>query len=1286
MSKLNVEQRKPILLGELLIHPRYIMRVAGEPANLIKNLESGITHQLLNQSENIIAQYSHKFNELADKLEVVIPTLEDKQASRAAINIRRSLFNRRSYKNELLHQLSRHLPLELLTGLKENNEHLREAELTEQKAIKAYDDEMLESAPEVVKLLTRDNLMSGLSYSNPALYIKLCDAYLSETPRKLNRKSARNLEDALLQYYARCSTKTSPLSSFTVAHVGKWQDSESAENTWKIEYQNTLDRRVEFKAGLIRYLMAPLINNFASASQLFPLRLNSSIRHQDGKVKMYGITPGQEGNGRTFGTGLVQSELSMNAVLNCINHVFAGVNGQSLTTEKICHKVCELAPKLAISNVNQFLERLYQLNYLVADTNELEQQDHLDWASSIVEKISAVMGPAANNILQSIKVSLAQLALPDCENRVEMVMGMRNKVEEFAELMGADKNNALFRPSFYENCYLTECKSDLSTKALNNFKDELTDLHKVSLLLDFNQEVRGYLTDFFIAKFGEDGVCHEPEKFLEAFDDVYSPGVMGAQIDADKIAPNSPLSQSLFDAKSAFDDYLEPLLQQSENVELSSEKLGDIFNLIPPCLSQRGSSYSYVVQVAEQGEDSKLILNQVFGGRSSIMSRFMEVLDEEELNEVRQYLGAGARNNNYAELSGVFGFNANRHPVLSEQELEVAPFSPSRSETSKLKLSDLSLSYDKATHAIVFNDTNGDALDIWYQGLLIPSLLPRMHRILSLAFTDGPSLTIIKSLIERNMISSAKPTIVPRVSLGNLVLFRRTWIMPNSYLPNASTSASDFYFLIQQWQKEFSLPDEFFVRALPLMVNEDGEPQTNTIDWDKVNFKDMKPFYVDLKSPRFVRLMQRMLKRNEFTICISELLPKLSGYQSHVGDDAHVSELHFELTAINKINREKVMNWNVIRIAYFNQDRSELMLGPIKEAIAIAKSKSSVTEVMVQPHWKFGPHIDLSIKCDKNDFHAEILPKIKACLEQWFKENPSDVVLEDKSYQELSKKIGMFELDAGPYLPLLKNNSVSVVNYQSSQNLIIPEFAASKEKMLSDSLDLLMNLLQEKQKNPDDFFLALVAILSISGNSYRPKGLIGGYMSLRSHADYFFAAHDSKGQLRQHFDNMDNKKGSLIDDILRCCCEQRFDDLPLNSSLKNVVGQWQIIVDEMSDRHQEIVAEHYDYLAQQSVHIDAAEAMKDNLPEDFRQVFESKEITELGEYFLNSEEGLKAQKAPEFMAYRTNVNFFYFLLPIIEVSPIQKFCLCHLVANGAERIFQQNWRVNIGLASEEELV
>jgi hypothetical protein len=690
--------------------------------------------------------------------------------------------------------------------------------------------------------------------------------------------------------------------------------------------------------------------------------------------------------------------------------------------------------------------------------------------------------------------------------------------------------------------------------------------------------------------------------------------------------------------------------------------------------------------VADQGEDSKLILNQVFGGRSSIMSRFMEVLDEEELNDVRQYLGAGARNNNYAELSGVFGFNANRHPVLSEQELEVAPFSASRSETSKLKLSDLSLSYDKATHAVVFNDINGDALDIWYQGLLIPSLLPRMHRILSLAFTDGPSLTIIKSLIERNMINSAKPTIVPRVSLGSLVLFRRTWIMPNSYLPNASTLARDFYFAIQQWQKEFNLPDEFFVRALPLMVNEEGEPQTNSIDWDKVNFKDMKPFYVNLKSPRFVRLMQRMLKRNEFTICISELLPKLSGYQSYVGDDAHVSELHFELTATNNINQEKAMNWNVIRIAYFNQDRSELMLGPIKEAIAIAKSQYSVAEVMVQPHWKFGPHVDLSIKCDKNEFHAEIFPKIKVHLEQWLKVNPSDVVLEDESYQELSKKIGMFELDAGPYLPLLKNNSVSVVNYQSSQNLIIPEFAASKEKMLSDSLDLLMNLFQEKQKSPDEFFLALVAILSISGNSYRPKGLIGGYMSLRSHADYFFAAHDSKGQLRQHFDNMDNKKGALVDDIISCCCEQRFDDLPLNSSLKRVIGQWQIIVDEMSERHKEIVAEHYDYLAEQSVHIDAAEAMKDNLPEDFRQVFESKEITELGEYFLNSEEGLNAQKAPEFMAYRTNVNFFYFLLPILEVSPIQKFCLCHLVANGAERIFQQNWRVNIGLASEEELV
>ncbi|GAB3012478.1 lantibiotic dehydratase [Bowmanella dokdonensis] len=1267
-------------LKNLLVHPNYILRVGGESIHSIEHLESGQTISLLQERDRLLSTLDREITLVCDALEERIPDLQEKSHSRAAINIKRALFNRKLFKADWLSTLQDCLPGELNERIRHILQHLEKAQVLTEQAIAAYDQEIDASGPGIRALLAHDNLLDGLAYSNPDLKAKLLRG-LGDPSRKLKQKELRNQEDALLQYYARCSTKTSPLSTFTVAHVGQWQQG-SEQPGWQIDFSDALERRVEFKAGLIHYLLAPLVERFEYAAALFPFKLNTSVRRADGKIRLMSVSAGQEGNGRTWGTGLSESSLNENAVIGLIEHVLNAAPDGHLYLQPLCEQVCRLAPKLNAGQVMQFVGRLFAIKYLLPETGDLQQQDHLEWGIALCEKADARLGMALTAPLKQIRQQLTLLAAPSCAQREDKINSIRDAVGELAETLGVDKDSPIFRPTFYENCYLQQRDRDLDVSVLSPFYEELSRLQGISFLLDFNQEVRAYMTDLFLSQYTEQGICTDVRGFLEQFDEIYSPGVIGGQIDKSRQPASSDLNRQMMEVKQAFDDYLAPLLQGSENVELSIEALDGILAQLPDAVKARSSSYSYAVQVAGQSGQGKMILNQVFGGRSSIMSRFMEILDAEQIDALKSYLKNSSEHQRYMELSGVFGFNANRHPRLCDTELVVPPFPVGRQDTSKLRLDELSLVFDRDKHTLVFQDPQGNKLDLWYQGLLIPSLLPRFHRLLSLGFTDGPSLTVIKSLIERNLISASSPCVVPRVSLGNLVMFRRSWIMPFSHVPDPNVSAKDFYFAIQAWKQARNLPTRFFLRALPLVEDAEGQPITNAVDWDNVNFKDMKPFYVDLDSPRFTRLMQRMLKRNRFTLCLSELLPDLKDYASTVEGRPHVSELHFELSAPARQPLVQQPSWHLMRVAYFEQSKADLILGPVAQAIEMARATPGVWDVLMQPHWKFGPHVDLRILTDQSTFQNHLYPALKGLFDTWLAEHPSKTVLEPAEYEALSRKIGMFELESGPYLPLLENNSVSLAPFKPSQNLLLQEYADSKDRMMADFTPDLIRLLGAKQAQADAFFLTLVGMLVITGNSFAMDGIQRGYMSLRSHADYFFSAHDSKGQLQAKFNAMEQGKRRQLDEIVTHCTSRRFRQIPLPAEFLSILEHWQQVVDAMSLRHEQIVRDNYDLLVSQTTHQDTANSLKDALPEEFIQAFSNKKTTELGEYFLNTEEGQQAQKSQMFMVYRTNVNFFYSLLPILEASPIQKFCLCHLVANSVERVFDKDWRSMIGLTRE----
>jgi hypothetical protein len=1282
MYKSSIEKQPAVLQDDLILHPYYILRVGGEPISLIANLETGETEACLQHADAIREEAWACSESACEILEKLIPHLDEAQGIRTALKIKRAFYNLRAVASDVVCSLRTRLPESAFAKLTALNGLLERMLAAEAEARKAYDREIAAASPVIRELVQRKNFAAALSYTNPELYLKVREQLLGPERHKLKAKTLRNLEDSLLQYFARSSTKISPLAAFTPIDVGRWRQDRDRQVA-PIQYQGEVATRVEIKAGLMRYLMAPLLADFATASALFPIRLNTSIRVANGRASLYVVAPGQEISGRTWGSGLTAMSMEINGALQCIHYAFSQSSSPVMRVGDLVQAVRALAPKLLPEQLMGFLAKLYALNYLEADTGYFEQQDMIEWAHGIAAKVDQLRGSNIVGQIDDLKQILAVQPTLSGSAKARAVLDVRQRMQALARETGANANSPLFQPSFYENCYLNESNTTLPTGFLEPYGQDFAILQRMACLLDNNQLFRARLNDYFLSRFGADGVCTDIASFLEDFDDIYAPGVLDAAIDFERAAPNSEITEALLAARAKLDKYLESVLLGGENATLDRGCMHAIIDMIPRAITRRGLSYSYVVQPVKEPGCSQLVLNQIFGGRSSIVSRFFEVLDDDDLKEVQNYLDAGKRGTAFVELPGVFGFNANRHPRMADIELEVPPFPPARLDTERLSIHDLHLVYDREIESVTLCKPDGESIDLWYMGLLIPSLLPRLQRLLALCFTEGPSFTIINSLVVRKLVNGRDFACFPRITLGHVVLFRRTWIIPQSMAPQADMTPVDFFFSVRNWQRDIGLPSRFFVRALPLPETVDENGNSPSINWETVNFKDMKPFYVDLKSPRFVRLFQNMVKRNNHVLCVAELLPDFDSYFTEVDGNPHISELHFELTtpAATPLAESK---WRVARVAYFEEERCDLVMGPIRSAVEALRAEFGVQKIMVMPHWKFGPHIDLVVHAPEEVFETRLFPRIKAIIEPWLEVNPSTRQLDPQAYEALSQKIGMFELEQGPYLPLMENNRVKMALYQPSKNLLLDAFAEAKADMLSGCLDLIFQLYAVKQERPNDFFLTLVAMLAVVAETFPNRGMRAGYMSLRSHADYFFAAHDASGKMHAQFDHIDQKQTETIDRIIDAVHSDALEALPLPSHLQAIVLDWQHQARRMDDVNEHIVSENYDFLVNQEAHLDTARAMQDQVPKAFRKKFENKKISEIGEVFLNTERGRLARSAPEFLIYRTNVNFFYSLLPILEVTPIQKFLLCHLVANAVSRVYDEDWRKAVKGNAEEK--
>jgi hypothetical protein len=254
------------------------------------------------------------------------------------------------------------------------------------------------------------------------------------------------------------------------------------------------------------------------------------------------------------------------------------------------------------------------------------------------------------------------------------------------------------------------------------------------------------------------------------------------------------------------------------------------------------------------------MVNRIFEGTGRYGSRFTSLLDESTRNAYTGHFTARSRVEwlgEEIELLDLFsnqGDTLNVHAVQTRHVLEL-PGEEIGGPERRLRLADLRIRLHEKTGMPILVDVSGRGYLPVFLGGASQELLPVPLKLLSL-FGPAEVRPLLPPSRERR---EGAAVVRERLSLQNLVLSRKRWMIPQAALPEKVgrlTEAAAFA-AINHWRSELGIPDRIFVI-------------------EKVSRSPVevfKPQYIDFTSPLFVEIFRSILQAVSGVIKIEEVLP-----------------------------------------------------------------------------------------------------------------------------------------------------------------------------------------------------------------------------------------------------------------------------------------------------------------------------------------------------------------------------------------------------------------------------
>lgn len=897
--------RRPGILGR-----HFMLRIAGlaiEDADGLRCPDTASWAEAVADGEDWLRARGAQVSEL---LHEAIGGLEDGQARRGLVNLRRDIFGNRRPRDPAAAQ-------HLAAGLggeagRAAGDWLRDREQTDHLSLSGpglLAEETIAARARLRMLAGDPRLRQGLLLASPGLD-RYMSSYIAAGTGGLSKRQ-RRIERSLLEYVYRAAGKTSPFSSFTGVALGEFTDpgpGPSLAATVADRWSGTQRINVAILGRL-----AGLIVDNPKLRDGLPVALTSGWALDADRIRYVRREISAGDNETTVSFDAVRESLfflrasgTLQTMVTVLGQT-PGITYRELVTTLAC------GDQVAAAEYDRYLSILLRLGLLQVPVLQLDIHSGdplLSFRASLISLGHPWAAEAAAQLDGPI-AAIEEYAQADVLARRELLAGIRRDLTALAQQLGGPSAE-LPQALLFEDCRAADAVLGIDGEFWSaRVGDSLRSLSRLLPAFDLMLPHRLTLKGFFVSRYGQGGRCDSLLSLVQDFhEDIYDQYI------------RTTSKQRPFDAEGEYADqenwlalpeigamdrarklFVEGMRQlwaagptADGGIEIGNDLIADVAAELGPT-QHMFSPRSHFIQMDGTAEEPVAVLNRSYGGLSFPFSRFIHCLDERGDGELAGRLRAGLRELQppgavFAEITGGFATtNLNLHPRLTDFEIVCPGETTSVPEECRIPLDDLHVTHDVTEDRLVLrSDRLGREVIPVYLGYLLPLALPEIPQTLLLfspvsmaapdvwgGIPEPPGDAVIRR---------------PRVRHGAVVISRKSWSAPVSAMPERTPAMSeaDWYLTWRRWKRQHGLPDRTF--ATIHKASPDGGGDGDGGGWADAS----KPLYVDFDSQLSLTVLDGLIKTGASRVVFREMLPGEDSLWVRSARGRHVAEMVVELT------------------------------------------------------------------------------------------------------------------------------------------------------------------------------------------------------------------------------------------------------------------------------------------------------------------------------------------------------------------------------------------------------
>ncbi|MCW2761434.1 MAG: hypothetical protein JWR85_1635, partial [Marmoricola sp.] len=352
-------------------------------------------------------------------------------------------------------------------------------------------------------------------------------------------------------------------------------------------------------------------------------------------------------------------------------------------------------------------------------------------------------------------------------------------------------------------------------------------------------------------------------------------------------------------------------------------------------------------------------------------------------------------------------------------------------------------------------------------------------------------------------------------------------------------------------------------------------------------------------------------------------------------------------------------SWATVFVYFYEPDKTGLILDAVRPLFA--QLAALTPRHYFVRHWRFGPHLRLRFGTDPTTFTERVLPRVQEVLLGQLDRAPSRAVVDAGDLLRQHRRLAQLESERGSLLPYRRDNTIEATaggplgsdpEDERIQRLLADYYVDSNEHVFES-----MTAIRTGRTSRYDLAAELmIAVAHTMYPSPREPGITEGFVSFRSHAEAYLAMVPERAAVRRHFDGQYERVRSALVSRVRA----RVAGFDAGRPPDPLVDSWLALARPHAIQARELVAA--GRLVLPFPHREGTGMIGWDDPWVDHSRFHT--------LINGSEMYLKLLfETLWFQQYRMALNLMYLHLNRIGLLPVERYLLCHLVANAVEEAF-----------------